>query len=319
MFCTEKWRISPMPLVIAKSALPVLSQVEAKFLRFVKERWQIYWNKRKGLPKPWTVDPVLQTTFFCNMKRENDRVTKWIATEWREPNADDPDLWFAMTVARVVNWPDSLREIGYPIPWDAKEFVCILEDREARGEKSFHQAYKPPTPPRKGMSRIPFVAHYVLNPIWTKREQIRVDMKGSLRNAHRALMKLDYLGSFLAAQIVADLKYAPGLINAPDWETFAASGPGSKRGLNRLTGRPVEASWSEHSWYHALTALHQKLTPHYRVAGLPVPHLQDFQNQLCEGDKYFRALEGKASLRRYDGLPTMNRPAAIGKEVAYAG
>ncbi len=45
---------------------------------------------------------------------------------------------------------------------------------------------------------------------------------------------LNGIGSFLAAQIVADLKNTKGhaLSNALDWDTFCAPGPGSLRGTN---------------------------------------------------------------------------------------
>ena len=32
------------------------------------------------------------------MRREDDSVTRWVANRWREPHADDPDLFFAMFV-----------------------------------------------------------------------------------------------------------------------------------------------------------------------------------------------------------------------------
>jgi hypothetical protein len=47
----------------------------------------------------------------------------------------------------------------------------------------------------------------------------------------------DGLGSFIAAQVVADLKYIEPLNKRFDWQTFAASGPGSRRGLNRVARR----------------------------------------------------------------------------------
>ena len=41
-------------------------------------------------------------------------------------------------------------------------------------------------------------------------------------------------GGFISGQIVADMKYVAPLRDAPDWWNFAVSGPGSRRGLNRV-------------------------------------------------------------------------------------
>jgi hypothetical protein len=295
------------------TALHRLTEEERRFLAFVGERHQVYLRRRAGMPKPWArhteYAPILQRYFCCNMYREFDKTTIWIRENWREPHADDRDLWFAMAVARVVNWPDSLAEIGYPVPWEPDWFIERLEVRENQGEKSFHNAYKPPTPRVKGMSRIPFVAHDVLDPLWRDQAQLRGIVHMSLRNAHDTLCEHEYIGTFLAAQILADLKYVPPLKNAPDWQTFAASGPGSRRGLNRIIGRRVEASWSEGEWYQQLRRFFDRLRPHFMAVRLPVPHLQDLQNQLCEWDKAerVRLTPESASLRRYPGMPTAPR------------
>ena len=68
-------------------------------------------------------------------------MTRWIRVNWREPHADDPDLWFAMVVARFVNWPDTLAEIGYPVPWDHQRFRAVMAAGAARGAKLYGGAY----------------------------------------------------------------------------------------------------------------------------------------------------------------------------------
>jgi hypothetical protein len=275
-------------------------------MAFVAERHSIYRRRQAGKPKPWTADKTLQRYFFCNMYRELDRVTVWIRDYWREPYSADPDVWFAMTVARLVNWPDTLAALGYPVPWDAGHFVRVLEDREKRGEKVFHQAYKPPTPRCKGERRIPFVAD-MLSDIWAQRDRLRRIMAPGtpLWRAHAELMTCEGLGSFLAAQVVADLKYVPPLTEAPDWWTFAASGPGSKRGLNRVLGRRPDSSWTEGAWYRELIRLAERVRPVFEATNgsLPIPHNQDLQNMLCEWDKIerIRTEPERASLRRYPG------------------
>ena len=88
-----------------------------QFVQFIRVREAIRLRRAAGAPPPWTDNQILREWSFCNVRREEDRVTRWIAERWRNPHADDPDLWFAMAVARFVNWPDALAEIGYPVPW----------------------------------------------------------------------------------------------------------------------------------------------------------------------------------------------------------
>src|SRR5438128_138100 len=118
-----------------------MAEYQAQLLYFIAEREEIRRRREAGEPPPWTDDPVMREWRFCNVRREDDRVTRWIAANWRGPNADNPDLWFPMCVARFVNWPDTLAEIGFPVPWDAERFLEVMAARKARGEKCYGGAY----------------------------------------------------------------------------------------------------------------------------------------------------------------------------------
>ena len=112
-------------------------------LYWMRERESIRRRRLARELPPWTRDPILQQWSFCNVRREHDRVTRWIAANWRYPHADDPDLWFAMVVARFMNEPDTLREIGFPVPWDPERFLRVMASRRARGAKLYrNDAYR---------------------------------------------------------------------------------------------------------------------------------------------------------------------------------
>lgn len=93
------------------------------FIAFVIERYRIYERRAAGKPQPWTKDPILKQYKFCNVYRELDRVTMWLAEHWREPQRNYPDLWFAMVVARLINHPDSLEEMLLPGRWKDRKSV----------------------------------------------------------------------------------------------------------------------------------------------------------------------------------------------------
>jgi hypothetical protein len=84
---------------------------------------------KAGKPQPWTTYRILSRYKMCNVYREQDRVTAWIRENWRAPYADHPNLWFAMCVARAINWPETLEEIAFPDTWNPKRVVAVLEDR----------------------------------------------------------------------------------------------------------------------------------------------------------------------------------------------
>jgi hypothetical protein len=111
-----------------------------QLLNFIRERESVRRKREAGLPYPWTDNPILRDYRFCNIEREQDRVTKGIAALYREPHKDDPGLWFALLVARrAVNWPDTLKQIGYPVPWNPGWFKSAVRARQAAGLKAFER------------------------------------------------------------------------------------------------------------------------------------------------------------------------------------
>jgi 5-hmdU DNA kinase, helical domain len=123
-------------------------------------------RRQAGKRWPWTTDPILRKYKFCQVFRELDAVTIWIRETWREPYEDHPHLWFAMAVARQINWPDTLAEISFPDPWRPKRVARVIHDRIARGQKAFTSAYRGPLPHKGNCTRGQYVAHEVLDPLY---------------------------------------------------------------------------------------------------------------------------------------------------------
>jgi hypothetical protein len=266
----------------------------------MQEREAIRIRRANCDPPPWTEDKILQEWSFCNVRREDDYTTRWIANHWRDPHADDPDLFFAMAIARFVNWPDALQELGYPVPWDPEHFLTVMHARKARPATCFGPAYNI----SNGGSKAPKAEHLVERvfiPLWGSltRKRLRPTADDSLHSFYGRLKQMPGMGSFMAAQVVADMKYVPPLKNARDWMTFAAPGPGSRRGLNRVLGRPVDAPWSDDDvWRTALRRLREQIMPELERIGLGDLHAQDLQNCLCELDKYERVRLGEGKPKR---------------------
>lgn len=242
------------------------------------------------------LDPIIAKYRFCNVRREDDRVTRWIAGNIREPAASTTDLWFLIVWARLFNKPETLEVMdGFTLSGEHVRNLHIdleimrtsLKKRRDRGP-IFNAAYIVSTN-GKSMDKVDYIIDLVLKPLWKDRASIRPHKGDTLESWHQKLMMYDGLGSFMAAQIVADMKYAEPLKHASDWWTFAASGPGSRRGLNRIMNRPAGFPRPEASWRDVVWELRESVNMR-----LPEPlHAQDLQNCLCEFDKYERARLGE--------------------------
>lgn len=292
----------------------------ADLARFVCEREATRINKENDRPKPWTGDAILQQYRFCNVRRENDAVTRWLRRHWYPHFKNEECIGFAAVVARLLNQPESLVLVkDFIIPWKPAAFIRALQKHKKEGGKVFNAAYIVST---NGipMDKIQYITERVLGRLWAGRKDL-LPISGSngLERWHAKLMEYDGLGSFLAAQVVADMKYIAPLYKlkrgevrgghpttfAGDWWTFAASGPGSRRGLNRVIGNPPDFPWAESVWRDCLTnlrtALNEMLSKSDLFDGQPL-HAQDVQNCLCEFDKYERVRLGEGTPKqKYPG------------------
>lgn len=265
-------------------------------LYWIEERYSIFLQKESGSLLEWTKDPILKEYRFCNVFREDDKETKWIHTNWLQPNKNDPNLWFNMAIARFINWHESLKELGYSKRWNPDKFCNILHRRKDEGLKTFTGAYIVSTN-GASVSKIDYISYNVLSPLWLNRKKIQPTELDSLQTFYERLIEYDGLGSFMAAQVIADVKHSPVLKKAKDWYTWAARGPGSRRGLNRVYGRDKNSAWSEEAWLSSLKDLSIEVEDKIlEITGRKIDN-QNLQNCLCEFDKYMRVKNGEGKPR----------------------
>jgi hypothetical protein len=262
-------------------------------------------------PKPWSDDPIFQKTYFCNVKREDDRVTRFLRNEWYPLHTQFfPHFELAVIAARFINWPDTLREIPQiERHWSEErldEWVgdveFTLNARASRGEKAWGHAYVVTTS-GVHMPKAQYLADRVLRPAHRALERVFGRGAGypsgyALAQAHELFTSLRGVASFMSGQIIADLKNTPlhPLADAPDWMTWATPGPGSLRGLSWFFERKITPKM----FGGAIGEAWQLVEPHVNTWG--VIHMQDFQNCLCEYDKYMRVKAGTGrSKRSYPG------------------
>ncbi len=274
-----------------------------RFAYYLNERWSIHQKRLKRLPPPWTDDAALQKYRFCQVRREDDRVTRWIHENWLRPHADDPDLWHAMCVARIFNLPSTLEAVGWPEPWGRRGARVLATARGLKGTgvAIYTAAYSTCCGLRASEVGVPLIKHHekILDLMWAKRKSIQPRNRDSLRMLYDHLLPQFGFGTFMSNQVVADMKHGDVLCDAPDWLTFAASGSGSLRGMNLVCGRDVVPRWrgGELDWHRTLLELRKALLPSLPKA-LHNLDAQNVEHGLCELFKYNRASDVGRKLTR---------------------
>ncbi len=269
---------------------------------WIRERERIRFRKDAGEPGPWTEDPILSTYRFCNVRREDDRVTRFVRDSIRIPYRDSPHLWLLLCIFRQINWPDTfveLREAG-GLP-DATRFdftermAVILNERKDRGDKVYTGAYMISAPAEKGADKQRYIAETVIGDLWRRRGEITAYLRGAptLQGMHALIMKSNGWGQFMAYQAVVDMRFTALLEEAADVATWAAAGPGTIRGLNRLHGRKTDGALSQSQALDEMRAIYEIVQQETGVA----MDFSDVPNILCETDKYIRVMNGEGKPR----------------------
>lgn len=262
----------------------------ADLLYWIREREQIRYNKEGAkLPPPWTDDAIIANNRWCNVRREDDAVTRWIHRNWLEPFNASPHLYTATAIARLVNLPSTLCLLGFPVggwhPLYERHFIETFEGQRLVGNKAWTGAYMVTGGFSKGGETKEVIIARVLKGFHERQSdpEYRVSPNDTLAEAHAKLM-CPGIGSFLAAQIVADLK-ASRLKWAPDWETWCAPGPGSTMGLNFIHDRPRTQAIEPQKFIAEVNTIREVVRMHTGIALCA----QNTQNCLCELSKYVRA------------------------------
>jgi len=189
--------------------------------------------------------------------------------------------------------------MGFPEgDYDPTHYIRVYRERMARGVGVFSNAYMITASHgdirKKLITKEEYIFQRTIGYLHRDREVIEKTLSSDkLCVAHEKIAGYTGWGSFLAGQVIADLKYTRYLDGAVDWWTWAASGPGSKRGLNRILGRPLHAVWKEYEWLENVQRL-QTLMP--EIGGQRL-HAQDVQSCLCEYDKYMRIALGEGRMK----------------------
>ena len=258
-------------------------------------------KEEKAMPPPWTQDALIANYRFCNVRRENDKVTRWLRENWSSKyEGQHPQMLLAMTLGRFVNRITSLEMLGYPQHGvEEQRFRAAAE----KLKPFWGNAYTISTCGER-IGKPDYVLG-VLARVEALQAEIyhRCEDYRELAVAHKDLTSIYGMGDFLAAQVVADLKWTPGhpLGTARDRATWAAPGPGSRRGLDRFYGGAKGPFLPR--LHAAAAAVEPLIDRKLWGANLHLMDMQDWQNCMCEFDKFQRLKEGGHVRNNYRPVP----------------
>jgi hypothetical protein len=275
---------------------------------FAVKREALRKNKEAGLPRvEWTDDKILKQYRFCNVRRSEDRVSKWLIEnvlkeEWIKADLDGFILFTAL--CRWVNWPPTIKELldrdirpGGNRSFDWDQIGAAIDHRKQSGAKAWTGAYLIRAKPGYGKGKGHFIATEVIGSLGQVLPQVKEALKTNSRRAVWAVIN-DCMnwGPFLSGQVIADWGYTSLLKEATDTYTWAPQGPGSIRGLNRILGRPLKQRFSEEEFLFYLKALRKEVI---EALGLEYEDLtlHDCQSLCCETDKFLRVRNGEGRPR----------------------
>lgn len=270
-----------------------------RLIYWIMERDMIRSKKENNEPKPWTDDQILQTYKFCNIRRMDDRVSQWLLNKFYQE--DHRNIVVAAAIARHFNLPSCLQLIEHCIflnsEPDWKQIKIIVRAHKGKGNSIFNGAYMV-----RGIGttdKTEMVIDKVCRPLYDKPPLIERD---SMEASVNALLPYWGFSSFMAGQVVADLRH---VMTGPwrDRRIWAPLGPGSQRGLNRLYGFVATAHQTQEEFRGMLDDTIRDLPNHLPLSIIKRMEAIDYQNCLCEFDKYSRTLSGEGRPKqKYPGL-----------------
>ncbi|MDI9335929.1 MAG: putative DNA base hypermodification protein, partial [Gammaproteobacteria bacterium] len=106
-------------------------------------------------------------------------------------------------------------------------------------------------------------------------------------------------GGFMSYEVATDMRWTRYLCQASDICTYANPGPGAKRGLNRLSGRPIEFLPTIQQAIHEMNLVYQQVLKSWPSPSedWPALEMREIEHSLCEFDKYQRVKNHQGKTR----------------------
>ncbi len=196
-------------------------------ISFIQERESIRIKKEAGEPRPWTDDEVLDKSKFCNIRREDDKTSKFIFESVK--GLTGVELTYNLVLSRLINRIDVLSKV---LPTTLSTDLSFLLDGE--GVVMNPKAYQ-------------ISPGVVLSSDYeTIREVIVHEVSGLIEGVHQALFSTTDLNEavelankamrghlrFAMMQVALDIQHLIGFYNS----TKVTPGQGARLVVDKLGG-----------------------------------------------------------------------------------
>jgi hypothetical protein len=272
------------------------------FYSFMTKRERIRLARAVGKPWPWTKDPILQEYKFTNVKRLHDRTTQRYK-EWYDEHADSiPEVMLLNCgIARYFGRADFvIGSLGWQHEFKPEYIKNVAKLHLRSGFPVFTGAYLVTNRGIKAPKE-ELIVDTSLAGLWEMAEDI-CDVAWTSRSWQAMVETIRHIPGFggmgfMAKEVVLDTMLT-GLWKEPpkDLNIWCPCGPGARRGLNRLNGRPTKASLREAQALEEMLLIFERRASLWPSDWVEL-ELHDIQFQLCEFDKYERTRLGEGRPR----------------------
>ena len=311
------------------SAQPILNTENFKHLhRWIVDRYDVHIKKDiKGLPAPWTDNPIIKEFRFTNVRREHDKETKWVIENICNAEMSVANKWVNLILFRMINKSETCQHF-MPIDFEnvdwkritdyvmnaPEDYVMFTNAFKTSGVKGAAaralghvSAFKDK---EHGVPPIISVIQYCKT-LYDNEELIT--SLGDCTTAQEffnCLQQISGIAYFLAYQIFVDWTYCPESLWSEN--EFVVAGPGARRGLDLVfedkNGMTYEECifWLRDNWIVICNWLNLYWNPDEIFSDLDSEdrhmNVMSLQNCHCEISKYIRTVNGTGRPRnKYHG------------------
>lgn len=271
-----------------------------------RERYQIKLNREAGKPWPWTEDKQFRQWRFCQVHREDDRTTVWFRNNVRRHLS-------GLAAARstiAFRWFNRV-ETGELIvdllvdKWDSEEARRRLQGISPVVTGAYiikgYDGYSK----LDGVLKCIDEAFSRLDPMVSMWQRLYCEQNSlTLRTMWNDLTTLNYLGGFMAYEIVSDLRWCAPFDQSLDIMTWANAGPGCARGLSWVVDGQIGRFWTTARDQKQMLPIMQEIlamskNQEFWPQEWKPWEMREVEHWSCEFDKYCRARSGESMKRKY--------------------
>lgn len=294
---------------------PRPSAVFDSYWRFAFLRQEIFHQRARAVPPPWTDDEILNEFRFTNAYRSADRVSQFLIRYVAYTGKQDRrEVFFRVLLFKLFNrvstWTlleDAFGELR-AASFDVDAYDRVMGEAFNRGERLYSAAYIMPAADRASARK--HTTHLQLvHRMLADHLPERLGECGSMQEAYSMLRAYGGIGDFLAYQLVTDLNYTV-VLDFSEMD-FVQAGPGARSGLEKCFLDDDGLSAEDLIRWTCDRQEAEFASRRLKFQDLWGRRLQliDCQNLFCEVDKYARvAHPGVASRAGRNRIKQRFRP-----------